>query len=361
MVQNATRTEVSLLPAYGRDFDMRRAPWGYVALAGLLLAACDGTGASDGEQASGEQASLEGESIDLVVPYDPGGGYDTYARLLAPYLEDCLGATVVVRNEPGAGGLLATSQTFVAPPDSLRTVLMNTVGAISAQLSEAEGVNFDAGDFSWLARVSAEPNVLAVAADSEFETFQDLIDAERPVRFVATGPGSNEYVNSEVLPKVYDFPAETVTGFEGSEEARAAVLAGDADAHILPFDSQISAIDAGDLRPLLVIGRQPHESLPDVPTVSDFPTGEAQQASLDALIELVETGRSLAGPPDMDPDHLAALRTGVDCALGNEELVAEAEEQQRDIDPLSGEETATVVDEALDAPAEFQDLVKEAP
>lgn len=344
--------------------DMRRSSGCGVLLAGLLLlAACGDAGAGNGSDDSGdeEQASLAGETIELVVPYDPGGGYDTYARMLAPYLEECLDATVVVQNEPGAGGLLATSKTFVAPPDSLRTVLTNTVGVVSAQLAEAEGVNFEAENFSWLGRVSAEPNVLAVAADSEFRTFEDLRASEDPIRFVATGPGSNEYVNSQVLPEVYGFRGETITGFEGSGEARAAVLAGDADAHILPFDSQISAIEAGDLRPLLLIGKEPHPDLPDVPTTEDFPPAEGKEQILESLVDLVETGRSLAGPPEMDEGNLKALREGARCALEDPELVSEAENQQRSIGFLDGEETANVVTKALDAPPEFRDLAKEVP
>ncbi|MGH3341771.1 MAG: Bug family tripartite tricarboxylate transporter substrate binding protein [Carbonactinosporaceae bacterium] len=327
-----------------------------IALMGLLLTGC--AGGADTGSGDGGAASLEGETVDLVVPYEPGGGYDTYARLLSPYLEECLGATIVVRNEPGAGGLLATSKTFVAPPDSHRMLMANTVGVVSSQLGGVPGAKFDARKFSWLGRISAEPNVLVVAADSDFESFEDLRQAGRPVRFVATGPGSNEYANSAVLPEIYGFEAETITGFEGSDEARAAVLSGDADAHILPLDSQIEAIEAGDVKPLLVIGKEPHEAIPDVPTVADFPVGDDRQAILDALVELVVTGRSLAGPPGMDRAELQTMREGVACALRNEDLLAEAEKQQRDIDPLSGEETADVVDQALASPAEFRELVE---
>ncbi len=63
------------------------------------------------------EAFYQGETIDLVVPYDPGGGYDVYARAIAPYLGECLGAEIVVKNEPGAGGLLASNATAVADAD----------------------------------------------------------------------------------------------------------------------------------------------------------------------------------------------------------------------------------------------------
>jgi len=66
------------------------------------------TSAQTGEQAATEDAvnPFQGETVELVVPYDPGGGYDTNARMVAPYLQQYLGATVIVTNEPGAGSLL---------------------------------------------------------------------------------------------------------------------------------------------------------------------------------------------------------------------------------------------------------------
>ena len=317
---------------------------------------------SDAGAATGDgQAALEGETVDFVVPYEPGGGYDTYARLIAPFLAECTGATVVVQNEPGAGGLLATTQTFVAPAEQMRIQIINTVGAVSAQIAGAEGAQFQLAEFNWLGRISSEPNVMVVADGSDIAGFDDVLGAQDPIRFVTTGPGSNEYVNSAILPEVYGFPSEIITGFAGSGEARAAVLAGDADAHILPLDSQIDAIDSGDVRPVLVIAREPSETLPDTPTVSDFtPDAEEQQAIIDSLVSLVETGRSVAASPEMPEDAVAALGDGLACALANQELVDQAEQQQRSISPLTGEEMAGLVQETLDSPEAFQQLVTEA-
>jgi len=321
----------------------------------------DATDTGPTQEADVEAASLEGETIDFIVPYDPGGGYDTYVRLIAPYLEECTGASVIVRNEPGAGGLLATTQTFVAAPEQLRIQIINTIGAASAQIAGAEGARFELQDFSWLGRIASEPNVMVVASDSEIQSFDDVLAAEEPIKFVATGPGSNEYVNSVILPEVYDFPADVITGFAGSGEARAAVLAGDADAHILPLDSQIDAINAGETRPILIIGQERSETLPDVPAVADYPAGsEEQQAIVDALAALVETGRAVAAPPGMDEATLSALREGLACALQDEELINLAEEQQRPISPLSGEEMADLIRQVLDSPEAFQQLVTEA-
>ena len=82
------------------------------AAVAALLAAC-GSSAGSGEPAG----PFSGQDVDLVVPYEPGGGYDAYARALAPYLEKCLDATIVVRNEPGAGGLREWAQDWLQRSD----------------------------------------------------------------------------------------------------------------------------------------------------------------------------------------------------------------------------------------------------
>ena len=232
-----------------------------VTAAGLLAAA--GCGSDDAATSPAE--FFAGETIQFVVPYEPGGGYDLYARDIAPYLARCTGSDVTVINQAGAGGLLATSQTSVADPDGLRVQIINTVGAVSAELGQAEGLNFHLSELSWLARVSSEPNVVVVAADSRFATFDDMRNSPEPVKFVSTGPGSNDYVNPPLLSQIFDFPVDVITGFSGSGEARTAYLRGDADGQVLPVNSVSSGIRAGEIRPLLVIGETDDPILDGVP------------------------------------------------------------------------------------------------
>jgi tripartite-type tricarboxylate transporter receptor subunit TctC len=320
------------------------------------LAAC-GSGSSSGSGDDAE-ALFEGEDIDLVVPYEPGGGYDAYARALSPYLEECLGARVVIRNEPGAGGLVATNKTASASASDNRIQIVNTVGLVSAQIAEAPGANFDLNDLNWLGRVSSPPNVVVVAKDSPIQSFQDIVDAKDAVQFVAQGPGANDFIAPNIIGEAYGYPFEIITGFAGSAEARTAVVAGNADAHALPIDSQLGAIEAGDVRPIVTIDEEPDPLLPDTPTIYETapPTDDAKTI-IDNLVALGQTGRGMIASPKMEADRVAALREGLSCAFEKPELLAELEEQQRPLNPLGGEETAALVAEVLESPKEFQDLV----
>jgi tripartite-type tricarboxylate transporter receptor subunit TctC len=335
-----------------------------VALAGTL-AACGSDGGSGGSGGGGgsqsEESPFSGARVDFVVPYEPGGGYDTYARALAPYFEDCLDAKVVVQNEPGAGGLVATNKTAAASADANRFQIVNTVGLVSAQIAGEEGANFDLNDLNWVGRVSAPPNVMVVGKDSDIQSFDDVVDADEEIRFVAQGPGANDYLAPNLLGAAYGFPFKVVTGFAGSSEARTAVIAGDADAHILPIDSQLGAIEAGDTRALVTIDDEPDPLLPDVPTIYDVAPPEGDAADIiDNMVALGQTGRALIASPQMEEDRVEALREAWTCVAENEEAVSTLEEQQRPIKPLNGEETADLVAEVLQSPEEFQKLVRES-
>jgi tripartite-type tricarboxylate transporter receptor subunit TctC len=329
-----------------------------VMLAGALSACgSGGSGSSDGD----EEAGFAGENVDFVVPYEPGGGYDAYARALAPYLEECLDATIVVRNEPGAGGLVATNQTAAAGADEARFQIVNTVGLVSAQIAGADGANFDLNDLNWIGRVSAPPNVIVVAQDSEIQTFDDLLERGSDVRFVAQGPGANDFLAPNIIGAAYGVDFEIVTGFAGSAEARTAVVAGEADAHALPVDSQLPAIESGDVRPIVTVDEEPDPLLPDVPTIyeSEAPSDEGREI-IDNLVALGQTGRALIASPEMESGRVDALREGFQCAAENEELLAELEEQQRPLNTLDGQETADLVAEVLEAPEGFRQLVTDS-
>src|SRR5262249_53401973 len=115
--------------------------WGaMVALAASILPAA----AQDSEQ-----AFFTGKTLRLIVGFAPGGGYDLYARMLAPYLSKNLSATVIVENRPGAGGLVALNGIYVSPPDGLTLMIVNGTGAAFSQLTDQHGARYDLSKFGY--------------------------------------------------------------------------------------------------------------------------------------------------------------------------------------------------------------------
>ncbi|MPZ72570.1 MAG: hypothetical protein GEU74_04960 [Nitriliruptorales bacterium] len=326
-----------------------------LAATAVIAAACGGDGGG-----GGDEASFEGETITFVVPFSPGGGYDSYARMVAPFLEEQLGATVVVENQDGAGGLLAINNLVAAEPDGTRIAIMNGVGAGGAAIAESESAQFKLEDLSYIGRLGASNHLFVTAADSEFETFDDVLAADG-FRIGSTGPGAADYVNAYVMDQAFDMNAEIITGFEGSEENELAVTRGDVDGMTGDFDSRIKAIEEGDHRPLAIFSEEADENLPDVPPIMDFefPDEGARDLML-SNIDLLELGRPVVAPPGVPEERLQALREALDNAVADPDLQAEAEKQGRPINYLDGDELEALVQKVNESPDHFVEAMKQA-
>ncbi len=338
---------------------------GRVGLAAALMAALAACGDSENGSSGGgggeAENPFEGATIDFVVPFDPGGGYDTYTRTIAPYMADCLGARMVVQNEPGAGSLLATNNTAVAEPDGTRIQITNTPGILGSQIAGAEGVSYDLNDFSWIGRISSPPDVVLTGSSGDLASFEDVVEGSDSIQFVATGPGSSDYVAAAVLGEAFEIPHEIATGFAGSQEATTAVVAGNADVHIMPYDTVLPNIESGDATPVVLLADEVPQYMPDAPLIGEFEApSEEGQAMVDSLVTLTASGRAVTAPPGVPEDRLEALREAFTCAMENDELLAELESQQRPVNYLGGEEMADLVADVLEPTDEFQAVLEES-
>jgi tripartite-type tricarboxylate transporter receptor subunit TctC len=323
----------------------------------LALCSCQ-----QGSGSSKESGNFEGETIELVVPFDPGGGYDSYARQLAPELADELGAKIVVVNKPGAGGLIALNGLSTADNDGTTIEILNMTGTIGSALAEAEGVQYEPEKFSYIGQIGSEPDLVIARSDGDISSYDDLVAAagSGPVRFAATGPGSNEYVDPLVLDEALDIDSEVVTGFGGSGEAALALLQGNVEAYSRSLSSQLPTIESGDAVPILVLGSDRLEEFPDVPTVLEEAPDEEQKAILQYHVDLLESGRTIAAPPDMDEKRLAELRAAFAKVVQDADFIAAGEQAGRPITYLSGEDVQAEVEGLVDAPASYIDILKAA-
>ncbi|MEZ3160691.1 tripartite tricarboxylate transporter substrate-binding protein [Microbacterium sp. BWT-B31] len=337
---------------------MRKTAAGLAALAAVgVLAACTPAGVTNAA-ASPEDAvkALKGQTITLVVPFDPGGGYDAYARMLAPELGEELGATVIVENKPGAGGILATNEVIHARPDGKTLVLLNGPGHLGAALAGAEGALYDAEAMSYIGQISSEPDVVATSNSSGIGSADDLAGK----RFAATGPGSNEYIDAVVLNALLGLDNEIVTGFASSNEASLNVVQGNIELHSRSFGSQLPGIDAGDLVPVLVIGTNTgEEQIADVDVLADVvPSSKAKLAELHSA--LVSSGRIIAAPPAMGEATLQVIRDAFERVVSDPGFQKTAAEAGRPVVFASGEDVQSLVIDVMNSSAEYVALIKKA-
>ena len=130
----------------------------------------------------------KGKTVKFIVGVGVGGGFDAYARMLAPHIGRALDATVVVENLPGAGGMLALNQMVIAQPDGLRFKIVNGTPSLLAQILEQDNIKYDLTTMPHLAGVAAEPWGVLVGPTSPIKTPQDLVKPGQKIRWGGTGP-----------------------------------------------------------------------------------------------------------------------------------------------------------------------------
>jgi tripartite-type tricarboxylate transporter receptor subunit TctC len=354
----------------------RLLPLAAAGVCGLVLSGCGGDeaeteaatggggGAAAGEAAAFEcgagTSELEGETVRLVVGTDPGGGYDAYARLIAPYLGEELGADVVVENQPGAGGLLAVNSMIAGEADGTHLMIMNAPGNLSSMIAGVEGANFSLDDFSWIGRVASEPEIVTSSATGPYETWDDVLAEDEQLQIGTTGLGSAAYINGAAVAELFDLDAQLVTGYDSGSEAELGLAANDID--LLPgnLDSRLQAIEAGDARAVLALADEPLEDLPDVPTIGDYDLSPEKQELWEAHSDLSSFGRPLIGPAGIPQETVADLRGAMRCAFENPELIAESEEIGRPLSYLPGEEVEATARELADPPESYEEFLRNA-
>ncbi|MBT8100263.1 MAG: hypothetical protein KJO82_10955, partial [Gammaproteobacteria bacterium] len=166
-----------------------------VGLAMLVLhtlSGCEPTG-EPGPPKEGVAAFYDGRVIKWIIPYSPGGGYDEYGRMIAPYLEKYTGARVDIINLPGAGGMRGVNELFNSTPDGLTIGTMNGSALVMNELAGMRGADYKIAEFAYLGRLVADRRVLVIALDSGYTSFEDLWKLGKQVKIGATGLGGSTY------------------------------------------------------------------------------------------------------------------------------------------------------------------------
>lgn len=316
---------------------MRRAgKWVRGALWVALV--CAAAGAARAQDA--ERAFFSGKTVRLVVGYGPGGGYDAYARMIAPYLSRALGGSVVVENQPGAGGLVALNRIATAPPDGLTMMIVNGSGAALAQLTEQAGVRFDLGRFGYLGTVSASPWIWLVGPNSAIRTPQDAIKLGKKLNWAASGPADGLSDGAAFTCEALALDCHVVLGYAGSNQAALAVTQGEMDAIYVSDTSANNYVASGGQHVVAAMGRTKSRFFPQSPTIFEALTlTQDQQWLFDFRSKLENLGRILLLPPGLPAARLAYLQAAVKATLADPALLAEGERSERYIDYLDAAAT----------------------
>lgn len=306
-------------------------------------------------QAPAEPANQRDKAVRLVVGYGTGGGYDAYARMIAPYLAKSLAATVVVENLPGAGGIAATNRTWSAPADGLMIQLANGTGAALSQLLEFSSVRYDVLRLTHLGTVSTSPWMWMVGPKSGIRTPADAQKAGAKLSWAGSGPIDGLADGAAFICEALRLDCRVVIGYKGSSDASLAVIRGEMDAIYISDSSAISVANSGGAHAVAAISRTRSRFFPQAPAIFEAVKLDAEQTwLLDIRTAVDDLGRILVAPPGMSPDRAEFLRTAIRRTLSDPALIAEGERTQRQVSYLDTATTITNVRKVLDMPTPAQ-------
>jgi tripartite-type tricarboxylate transporter receptor subunit TctC len=223
--------------------------------------------------AGGALAEYPNKPVNLVVPYGPGGAADLAARIIANEAPEYLGETVLVVNQAGAAGVTGSTMVAKGPKDGGQ-LLMSRVGSQATVPAMNATIPYTWDEFTMLGIVEMNPFAIAVAADSPYETIDDLaavIKGGERLKYSSAGVGT--LLHMAVLITLdemgVDSKSQIHVPFKGGGAATAAVVGGNADFIFHNLSGLIGGIESGQLRPLLVTTPERVARLPDTPTANE--------------------------------------------------------------------------------------------
>jgi tripartite-type tricarboxylate transporter receptor subunit TctC len=214
--------------------------------------------------------SWPSRAVRIVIPFTPGGGSDTTARILGQKMGENTGQTFIAENRPGAGGNIAFELVSKADPDGY-TLLYSPVGiAINPTLFSK--VNYRIEDFVAITEIGEAPLLVVVNNALPVRSLNDFIKLARShpgaVRFASSGTGSSSHLASEVLGMMAGLKMIHVP-YKGGPQAMHDVIGGQLEMVTLPMPETLRQVRAGRVRAVGQTGIRRSPNAPDIPTLDE--------------------------------------------------------------------------------------------
>ncbi len=248
--------------------------------------------------------------IRMIVPYVPGGGTDTLARVVAPHIAEAFGQSVAVENRAGAGSTIGTQMVARAAPDG-RTIGMIDAAFI-ANPALYVGLPYDTlKDLRPVVFVATSPFVLCVHPDVKARTVQELVALAKAepgkLTFGSAGQGGGTHIAGEQLKMTAGVDIVHVP-YKGGGQQLTDLVGGQTTMGFFVPSVAKPQIDAGRLRILAVTGSERSSLFPDTPTLADAGLGQVDAGGMNGIVV----------PAGTSDDFVARLNRAVDQALKNE-------------------------------------------
>lgn len=292
------------------------------------------------------------KTIRIIVGLAPGGGFDTYARVIARHIVKHIPGkpTVLVENMTGAGSLIAANHVYkVAKPDGL--TIGHFVGSLFlTQILGQQGIEFDASKFEYVGAPLRDYVVCAIPKAKGITSMTEWMASKTPLKIGGTGRGGTIDNAVKVFRAALGLPVQLVSGYKGTSEVRLAIDSGELDAGCWEWGGMKVAwrqkLDSAEVVVVLQAAPKAYPDLAHVPLARNLAKNDYSRKLIQLGVEVPGTViRSFVLPPGTSKERVRILRKAFHDTMKDPEFLAEAEKSKLDVDPIAGEELKQNVDE----------------
>jgi tripartite-type tricarboxylate transporter receptor subunit TctC len=317
--------------------------------------------AAAGAHAQSVEDFYKSKSINLIIGFSVGGGYDLYARHLARHIGKHIpgNPTIVPQNMAGAGSLRAANFLYsAAPKDGTAFGTFARTTGINPLLES--GAKFDGTKFSWLGSVTDDVSTCVTWHTSPVKTWSDFVT--KPVTLGGQAASSEPDIFARLYKNVFGAPIKLVAGYPGTNEISLAMERGEVDGLCGLSWSTIKTRHGKWLeeKKINIVVQSSFKKVPelgDIPLVMDLTKDAEKLQILKLILAAQEMARPFAAPPDIPADRKAALIKAFDATMKDAEYLADAKRMKIDVNPVSARDLEKLLGELYATP---KDVVKKA-
>lgn len=321
------------------------------AAAAVLLAGHAGTAAADAVA-----DFYRNKTVTVLASFEATGGFGLYAKQVADFIGRHIPGNpkVVPQYMPGAGGLKGANYFYnVSPKDGTVIATLSQVGPLFQRLKgEKGGYRYDSAKLTWLGRLTTmEAPMMGRVADGKTS-----IEALRKGESIACAAGKSHqgYINAKAIAETMGFNIKIVAGYPGSSEQFIALERGECNLLVISWDTMKTRgkrlMDSKIVTPLMLVGLERSEELPNVPTTVELAPDADSRQVLSFIASYAGIGRAYALPPAVPADRVAAMKAAFVAMYKDPAFVANAQKLKMDLSPAPGEVVQKYVHETVNAP-----------
>jgi tripartite-type tricarboxylate transporter receptor subunit TctC len=289
------------------------------------------------------------KNINFIIPYGPGGGFDTYVRKIAPLMEKHLPnkVNVLPKNVTGAGGRKALNDLYRAKPNGYTIAIFNMPGMLLDKILGKKS-RFDVEKFTWLSQIAITPYIMSVNSKGPYQSIDALKNAPEPLKYPITSPNSTAYVAGKIMAAAIGLNVKFLPGYKGSAKSSLSIIRGDTHLSLFAVRQHAKYAKGGDLK--AVLSFEEKTPFPGVPTVREIGHPELAVLATERIIGTV-------------PGTPKAIANALEQAIikgGNEPSIqAWAKKGKRSLNPRSAADTGKRVAHLIKFYSKFRSTLAE--